>query len=263
MQRYQAVSYALRASASAPVTSLIQPGTTITVYESGTLTPAALYEDVDGVTPQANPFTSDAVTGRYSFCAQNGLYDIVLSKTGTTTYTLPQILLNEALAAVPRIWPFSIPHADLLTWPSAPTGIEIVPAPAAGIVRVYLTAWVATNFAVAYTNVSADGYAYIGYGGSESALASAYLPNTGAPDNFTEWTDLLSASPTATWLSPWNYASDKRAGNWGLVAGVGPLSLMAAQPLCFVGVNTGNLTGGQAGQAISGFVMTYDWTIPV
>lgn len=57
-------------------------GVTITVYDAGTANLSTIYSD-DGVTPLANPFTSEA-DGSFAFFAANGVYDIVRSKTGVT-----------------------------------------------------------------------------------------------------------------------------------------------------------------------------------
>lgn len=53
---------------------------TITVYETGTLTLATIYEDDEyGPTPKANPFQSSAVNGYWFFYASAGRYDIEFS----------------------------------------------------------------------------------------------------------------------------------------------------------------------------------------
>jgi hypothetical protein len=69
---------------------------TCTVYVSGTTTLATLYSD-NGVTPLANPFLSTS-TGQVSFYAANGLYDLVVAKTGFETVTISAIELDDLLA---------------------------------------------------------------------------------------------------------------------------------------------------------------------
>jgi len=69
---------------------------TCTVYVSGTATLATLYSD-NGVTPLANPFLSTS-TGQVSFYAANGLYDLVVAKTGFETVTINAIELDDLLA---------------------------------------------------------------------------------------------------------------------------------------------------------------------
>ena len=59
---------------------------TITVYAAGTLNLATLYSDSAG-TAETNPFDTDSV-GRFSFFADPGEYDIKVSGSGVTTYTL-------------------------------------------------------------------------------------------------------------------------------------------------------------------------------
>lgn len=68
-------------------------GATVTVYETGTLNLANLFSDNAGVTPLANPFTADAVTGIFAFYAADGHYDVTITKTGATPYTLTYVLL--------------------------------------------------------------------------------------------------------------------------------------------------------------------------
>lgn len=70
---------------------------TCTVYVSGTATLATLYSD-NGVTPLANPFLSTS-TGQVSFYAANGLYDLVVAKTGFETVTISAIELDDLLAS--------------------------------------------------------------------------------------------------------------------------------------------------------------------
>jgi hypothetical protein len=63
------------------------------VYLTGTTTLASLYSD-NGVTALTNPTTSSA-TGRLQFYAADGRYDIVCSKSGYTTTTITDVLLED------------------------------------------------------------------------------------------------------------------------------------------------------------------------
>jgi len=68
---------------------------TITVYAPGTTTLSTIYADPAG-TAKVNPFATDAV-GRFSFYADSGEYDIQVSGTGITTYTLEDVsIMGEA-----------------------------------------------------------------------------------------------------------------------------------------------------------------------
>jgi hypothetical protein len=53
-----------------------QPADTITVYFTGTLNLAVLYEDEEG-TLLGNPFTADLTTAEYQFWADAASYQIV------------------------------------------------------------------------------------------------------------------------------------------------------------------------------------------
>jgi hypothetical protein len=63
------------------------------VYLTGTTTLASLYSD-NGVTALTNPTTSSD-TGRLQFYAADGRYDIVCTKSGYTTTTIADVLLED------------------------------------------------------------------------------------------------------------------------------------------------------------------------
>ena len=66
------------------VTGDIVTGVTCTVLLAGTATLAALFSDVDGTTPKANPFTNNSTYGTADFYTQDGTYDLTFTKTGYT-----------------------------------------------------------------------------------------------------------------------------------------------------------------------------------
>jgi len=67
---------------------------TVTVTQAIGGATAAIYSD-NGVTPLANPFTADN-TGRVSFYAADGRYTITVAKTGFTTVTIADIILEDS-----------------------------------------------------------------------------------------------------------------------------------------------------------------------
>ena len=70
-------------------------GCTVTVYITGTLTPATLYSNNSG-TAQANPFTASTVNGFFFFYADNGRYDVTLSGAGISSpFTIGDVLLAD------------------------------------------------------------------------------------------------------------------------------------------------------------------------
>ena len=72
------------------------PGASVTVYQTGTLTLATIYEASDCVTAKANPFTADS-TGYYEFCAAAATYDIRFSGSEISVpWTVTQVI-NEAI----------------------------------------------------------------------------------------------------------------------------------------------------------------------
>jgi hypothetical protein len=75
------------------------PRCTITVYQTGTTTPAVLYSD-NGITPLANPFTANQY-GFWAFYATNGVYDIQLSGGGIATpFTIGAVSLFDVSSFV-------------------------------------------------------------------------------------------------------------------------------------------------------------------
>ena len=93
MQRY--VNF-IASTTSTSSTLMVLSNATCTVYVAGTSTAATLYSD-NGITPLVNPFLSSS-TGQVAFYAANGLYDLVVSKTGYLTVTISAIELDDLLA---------------------------------------------------------------------------------------------------------------------------------------------------------------------
>lgn len=65
----------------------------VTVYVGGTSTLATLYSD-NGITTTTNPFISNN-TGRVAFYADDGRYDLVVSKTGYNSVSIPDIIFDD------------------------------------------------------------------------------------------------------------------------------------------------------------------------
>ena len=256
MQRYTGITYTQRISAAAPLDAVLQPGSTVTVYQSGTEVPAQLFEDTGGQTEIPNPLTSDALTGAFTFCAANGLYDLTITKADLPSYTLPQILLNDTVGVVPRVWPVSIAHAELLTLTDT-TPIQLVEAPGAGIVRTFQGGLLLGQFSAGGYTIPAACYMGIAALSLDSALASAFLIND--PDaDIANVTALFGATPVRAWLSPYQQAPPS---GWGLVTETDPLSAWENQPLSLWVNSDFSISGGHADNRLTGFVFTYDWTI--
>ncbi|MGQ0569819.1 MAG: hypothetical protein ACT4P5_09855, partial [Armatimonadota bacterium] len=86
MKRY--IGQAIRSDTGLPI---ISP--TIDVFHVGTAVAATIYSD-EGVTTKANPFTGDTL-GRFDFYAPDGDYDIRVSGTGVTAYTIPDVTIAD------------------------------------------------------------------------------------------------------------------------------------------------------------------------
>jgi hypothetical protein len=66
---------------------------TVTVYLAGTQTLAKIYTTPAGTVEKDNPFQTDSL-GRFQFFADRGWYDVKVSGTGITTYTISNVLLG-------------------------------------------------------------------------------------------------------------------------------------------------------------------------
>lgn len=73
------------------------PGCIVTVYLTGTTTLATIYADNNG-TPLANPFQASLTTGYWFFYADNARYDVQLSGTVGTPFTLSDIVVSDPAA---------------------------------------------------------------------------------------------------------------------------------------------------------------------
>ena len=73
---------------------------TITVTNNSDGTAATIYSDNGTTTIAGGTFTSSSVDGAYSFYAANGRYDIAITKTGFTTESLTDILLEDFTVAI-------------------------------------------------------------------------------------------------------------------------------------------------------------------
>lgn len=71
---------------------------TITVYDAGTANKSSLWSDAGGTIVKDNPFQTDGL-GRFVFFAGPGLYDIAVSGTGITTYTVQSVSLSNITAS--------------------------------------------------------------------------------------------------------------------------------------------------------------------
>lgn len=88
-------------------------GATVTVYEAGTLTLATIFsDDNDPPTPQANPFTADALSGFFKFYAPAGRYDIKFSGGGIVTpFTWGDVPIGD-VGGVPSYAYASLPSSS-------------------------------------------------------------------------------------------------------------------------------------------------------
>ncbi len=101
------------------------PLSTVSVYNSGTLTLSTIFSD-NSSTPKANPFTSDS-TGYFFFYAANGRYDVTFSGgTITAPFTLGDFLLQDLSSGGITSINALTPAAQTLTVGTAGSDFNIV-----------------------------------------------------------------------------------------------------------------------------------------
>jgi len=181
---------------------------TCTVYVSGTATLATLYSD-NGVTPLANPFLSTS-TGQVSFYAANGLYDLVVAKTGFETVTINAIELDDLLA------------------PSGSNSVGYLPAGAGAVATTVQTKL--------RESVSVKDFGAIGDGStndttavtSASANAKVYVPTGTYNTTFVNYTTV----PGSWWgVGQIADASNRKLAPWYANANAAPSSTGSANSL--------------------------------
>lgn len=86
MQKYQDVVLNSNGQPVASATVLVRP--------TGGTSTSALFGDAAGTGTKANPVTADAY-GRFSFCAANGRYDLVVSGSYIQTTTVTDVMLED------------------------------------------------------------------------------------------------------------------------------------------------------------------------
>ncbi len=79
-------------------------GATITIKLAGSNTNATIYSD-DGITVKSNPFVSNNL-GQFDFYTASGKYDITVTGTQITTYTLPNQVIFDPFESNVADMPF-------------------------------------------------------------------------------------------------------------------------------------------------------------
>ena len=92
MQRYQ--DSVLQAPLSTPI---VGASVQVNIFGGGA---ATIYSD-NGITVAPNPTLTDA-NGRFAFYASDGRYTLVISKSGFTTQTISDVLLQDFEAKTPQ-----------------------------------------------------------------------------------------------------------------------------------------------------------------
>lgn len=90
-----AEEYSRYASVSRDVGGVVIEGATVSIYEAGTNDLVILYSDMIG-TIKGNPFLTD-VNGNYEFYVIPGLYKVVVSKIGQSTFTADNVPIGTQL----------------------------------------------------------------------------------------------------------------------------------------------------------------------
>lgn len=168
------------------------PGATVEVFLVGTGTHASLFSNNSG-TVLANPFTigvspETATNGYWFFYADNGTYDVQVSGTGFTTYTLRAVSLFDPLGSgAGTVTTFSGSGPSWLTWavanPTSTPAVTLTPTTGQTSHQVIGTCGAATTFAPCALTLA-----------DLPALSGAFLPITGGT-----LTGSLAFSPSNTY----------------------------------------------------------------
>ncbi len=111
-------------------------GATVTVKLAGSNTNATIYSD-DGITVKSNPFVSNNL-GQFDFYTASGKYDITVTGTQITTYTLPnQVVFDpfEQTAADTALAVKGITAGNLISGSANPAATGLVRAASADILK--------------------------------------------------------------------------------------------------------------------------------
>lgn len=129
------------------------------------------------------------------------------------------------------------------------TSIELVAAPGSGSRILFLFADLNINAAAgAYTNISNDGYIYIGNGAADAT--SGYIANDNTLTSpITYLTSFLSANHKIAYLQQWQ--SMREQNDWGLLGAPYLFSGYDNATLELFAINAaGNYTGGNAANSL-------------
>ncbi len=142
---------------------------TITVYLAGTLTLATIYSDAAGLILKDNPFQSD-VLGRFQFFAAADLYDLEISGTGITTYTIE----NLAVGCPASEMPTGINAANIANGAVSNTEFQYLDGVTSGIQAQINAKWTLGTLGVANggTGLATLAAGYIPFGAAESPFGS-------------------------------------------------------------------------------------------
>jgi len=232
------------------------PAATVTVTLHNTSVPADLFSDENGATPLANPLTSDAVTGLFTFCVANGLYDITVTGLTVTPYTIPGVQLVYLGAPVGQLFLATVTLTDAQIKALPTTSVTLVAAPGVGQIILPLRGLLTTSFVAPYTNINAAGaFLSIALGVFPATnVPFSFIPNdaaivAGSPTGFSDL--FTSTTPKRQDLVPW--ANTEGVDQWGPITGANARTTVDNQPLV-IGVDNqgdGDLTGGDPANTLT------------
>lgn len=173
-----------------------------------------------------------------------------LAQSAAVTGTLPVANGGTGITDLGAVHTVTVTltNAQILALPSTP--ITIVAAQGANTTVTLVSATVVSDFAAAvYTNISATGYAFLAYSGTESpGLASSYIPND-AGNSLTAYGDLFgSTTRKILQLVPYQ----NTVADWGLTPVCVTRATRTNTPIAFAAAQAGsNFTGGNAANTLA------------
>lgn len=170
---------------------LVGASVAVTLAAGGT---PIIYQD-NGITVASNPLTTDAL-GAFSFYATDGRYTLTISKTGITTQTVTDILLEDpAVANSGSFTTATVGTTAVL--PGATNPILLVTAGANNYVQNYI--YNVTNGAsssadhVCYPSNGTDAHGWVDMGVTSLAYADPVYTCTGPNESY-----LFGSAPTGS-----------------------------------------------------------------
>ena len=147
----------------------------VTVYQAGTSTLVSLYSGVStATTALANPTYTDSF-GRYYFYAEPGLYDVVISGSNITTYTIEDVRVFSPSAGIYNVVDYGAIAGDALDdQPGIQAAIDATEDAGGGTVRIPSGNWLIASEILVSAAYASNAGVYITGDGTQATILRAF-----------------------------------------------------------------------------------------